>query len=398
VAKVCMLVTNRAIDDPRVYVEAEALVRRGYGLTVIGWDRDVDKDSRAHRNGVEFLRLSVRSTHARGITQPFFLGRFWVRAGGVLRRVRPDVIHCHDLDTLPVGWWAARSLRARLVFDAHENYPDMMAGHLPALAVKALRALERWLVRRCDLVITVGNRLAEHYRNIGAPEVSVVGNWKDPADFEFPPETIARTRRELGLAEGKIAICFIANLGPERPLEPLLKAVANDDRFACVIGGDGSQAGLARQYAEKNDNIVYLGRVAPERVPLMTAACDVVYYGFDETNPNAKWSAPNKLYEAIAAGKPVLTGDFGEIGQTVRENRCGIIGDLRTPAGLAGALSRLVEPGALKTFGRQARAASRLYSRSRAGLSLLDAYTSIAGPARHGRCKRARPVMKGALR
>lgn len=372
-----MLVTNRAIDDPRVCVEAEALARRGYGLTVIGWDRDVDKDSRAHRNGVEFLRLSVRSTHGRGITQPFFLGRFWVRAWGVLRRLRPDVIHCHDLDTLPLGWRAARSLRAHLVFDAHENYPDMMAGHLPARAVKALRTLEKWLVRRCDLLITVGNRLAEHYRDMGAPEVCVVGNWKDPADFEFPPETIARTRGELGLRDGTIAICFIANLGPERRLEPLLKAVAGDDRFACVIGGDGPQAELAGQYADRNDNIVYLGRVAPERVALVTAACDVVYYGFDETNPNARWSAPNKLYEAIAAGKPILSGDFGEVGETVRNQECGILCDTRTPEGIAAGLSKLVSPEGLGAMARRADALQESLSRRQAHRSLFDAYTPL---------------------
>ena len=372
-----MLVTNRAVDDPRVCVEAEALARRGYALTVIGWDRDVDKDSRAHRNGVEFVRLSVRSTHGRGITQPLFLGRFWGRAWGVLRRLRPDVIHCHDLDTLPAGWRAAGSLRARLVFDAHENYPDMMAGHLPARAVNALRALERWLVRRCDLLITVGNRLAEHYRNMGAPEVCVVGNWKDPADFEFPPETIARTRRELGLRDGTIAICFIANLGPERRLEPLLKAVAGDDRFACVIGGDGPQAELAGQYADRNDNIVYLGRVAPERVPLVTAACDVVYCGYDEQNPHAHWGAPNKLYEAIAAGKPILSGDYGELGEIVRDQECGILCDTRTPEGITNGLSKLVRHEELTVMGSRAGALQDNLSGKEAERHLSNAYAQL---------------------
>jgi glycosyltransferase involved in cell wall biosynthesis len=51
----------------------------------------------------------------------------------------------------------------------------------------------------------------------------------------------------------------------------------------------------------------------------------VVYYGFDPENPNARFSAPNKLFEALAAGKPLITGDFGEIGETVRRHSCGIV-------------------------------------------------------------------------
>ncbi len=392
ITNVCMLVTNRGVDDPRVCMEAEALACRDYKVTVIGWDRDADKDTDVCRNGVRFLRLKLRSTHGRGITQPIYLAGFWLRALPVIRRLRPDVIHCHDLDTLPVGLFSAGRLRARLIFDAHENYPDMMVGHLPPTAVRVLRWLEHRLVPRCDLVITVGNRLAEHYRHMGARKVVVVGNWKDPADFKFPPDTISRTRRELGLPSGIIAICFVANLGPERRLEPLLAAVADDKRFACVIGGDGSQADVARQYAETNDNITYLGRVEPELVPLITAACDVVYYGFDETNPNAQWSAPNKLYEAIAAGKPVLTGNFGEIGQTVREGGCGVIGDLCTKAGLTSALASLSKPGKLNDLGSRAVQAGRIYSRKQAIVILLNTYNSVAKSAQR---KNAGPILKG---
>ncbi len=381
ITNVCMLVTNRGVDDPRVCMEAEALACRDYKVTVIGWDRDADKDTDICQNGVRFLRLKLRSTHGRGITQPIYLAGFWLRALSVIRRLRPDVIHCHDLDTLPVGLFSAGRLRARLIFDAHENYPDMMAGHLPSFAVSGLRRLERRLVPRCDLVITVGNRLAEHYRKMGAGKAVVVGNWKDPADFKFPPDTISRTRRELGLPDGVIAICFVANLGPERRLEPLLAAVADDKRFACVIGGDGPQAEMVRHYADTSDNIAYLGRVDPERVPLITAACDVVYYGFDQSNPNAQWSAPNKLYEAIAAGKPVLTGDFGEIGQTVRESGCGVIGDMNAPAGLTDALNHFIKPGVLTELERRAVQAGRVYSRKQAIVILLNAYNSVAKSA-----------------
>ena len=51
----------------------------------------------------------------------------------------------------------------------------------------------------------------------------------------------------------------------------------------------------------------------------------MIYYGFDPENPNARYSAPNKLFEGLAAGRPLVTGDFGEIAEVVRESECGIV-------------------------------------------------------------------------
>lgn len=375
---IAMLVTNRGIDDVRVCMEAGALSRGGQRVVVIGWDRDAQDDAYEMHDGVEFLRLAIRSTHGRGLSQPLFMAGYYALAMGALRRMRPTVIHCHDLDTLPLGIMARRLLGGKLVFDAHENYPDMMVGHLPLPAVAAIRRLEKSLVPKCDLLITVGNRLAEHYRQLGARAVEVVGNWKDAGEFTSDPQTVAQTREELGLANGQVAICFVANLGRERHLAPLLEAAAGDARFACIIGGDGPQALMVQNWASEHDNVRYLGKVPPSRVAAVTAACDVVYYGFDANNPNARWSAPNKLYEAIAAGKPVLTGAFGEIGDTVAGTGCGIVADTSSAATLRIALEALADHRLLSEMAGRARAIQGQFSQANANATLQRAYAQIA--------------------
>ena len=101
---------------------------------------------------------------------------------------------------------------------------------------RRLRVHERRLVRWADLVITVGERLRRHYQHLGARRTALVGNWKDPAQYTFPAQQVRRLREQLGIGE-RLAVAFIANLGRERHLEPLLEAVAVDRRFACVVGG-----------------------------------------------------------------------------------------------------------------------------------------------------------------
>jgi glycosyltransferase involved in cell wall biosynthesis len=134
---------------------------------------------------------------------------------------------------------------------------------------------------------------------------------------------------------------------------------------------------LVRKYAQENNNIIYLGRVPPSDVPRFTAACDIVYYGFDETNPNAKWSAPNKLFEAIAAGKAILTGHFGEIGKIVRVSGCGVLADTRTRVGIASALESLTAPGALLDMKQASVTIQGRLSRSHAQERLTEAYMTV---------------------
>jgi len=117
--------------------------------------------------------------------------------------------------------------------------------------------------------------------------------------------------------------------------------------------------------------------VKPDRVPLLTAACDVVYYGFDETNPNARWSAPNKLYEAIAAGKPVLTGAFGEIGRTVEEAKCGLTAELHSAGLVAAALATLSSRETLVSLGSNARRAASRYCQAQARSVLAESYKVV---------------------
>ena len=380
---VLMLVTSGGDDDPRVCMEARGLAETGREVLVIGWNRQDGRRSFTRRDGVAFLRLGPATRDGRGIWQAAFLLRYWRRVRRATTRLRPAVVHCHDLDTLPAGRRIARRAGAKLVFDAHENYPDMMADHLPAPAVTLLRRMERRAVGRCDAMITVGQLLAEHYRKLAAADVRVVGNWKDPSDYTLRDEDRAEMRQAMSLRNGKLAVSFIANLGPERRLTALLEAVEADKRFCCVIGGDGPQAPLARAAAERSpESVVYLGRVAPGDVPRLVAACDAVFYGYDADNLNARWSAPNKLFEAIAAGLPILTGNFGEIAHVVRTHGCGLLADTASTASLREALEVLADPGRRGEMSARAASLQGQFSRRAAWDALTALYDELDGRAR----------------
>ena len=336
-----MLLGNDYPPDPRVQMEATILVNAGYKVTILGWDRDGTLPRSQESDGISVRRILVRSTHGRGSSQVFFLLLFWLKASWALLRTRCDAIHCHDFDTLPLGFLGARLKRVPLVYDSHESYPDMLAESVSGTLLKVITRSERWFLRRVDHVITVGERLARRLRRDGAARVSLVGNWKNPRDFAFSAGENEAGRSRLGIGRDDLVVAFIAHLHADRLVDKLLEAAAGMPGVFLLLGGSGALAPVATAYSEKYPNVRYLGFVPPSDVPRLTALADVVYYGFDKANGNAEYSAPNKLFEALAAGKALLTGDFGEIGEIVAKHRLGKILTSYDPAAIRQALSEL---------------------------------------------------------
>lgn len=322
--RVLMLLTNAFDPDPRVHQEARTLVDNEYDVTILCWDRDYKAPPQEIIDGIRIERIYARSTHGRGATQVPFLLLFWLKAYARASKKGFDIVHCHDFDTLPLGYLLTKSKKAKLIYDAHESYVNMLI-NVPIWLKKVVYKTENFLLRRVDLLITVGEILREDFRKRGVQRSCVVGNWKDPDEFKFPQEVLEEERQRLHISNGQLVISFIANLGKERQIEQLVGAVKDTPKITLIVGGTGPCSGVVEDAAHKYSNIVYLGYVHPSKVPFYTAISDIIFYGFDPKNPNSKYSAPNKLFEALAAGKAVLTGDIGEIGKIVKDKKCGLI-------------------------------------------------------------------------
>jgi glycosyltransferase involved in cell wall biosynthesis len=271
-----------------------------------------------------------------------------------------------------------------LIFDAHESYPDLVATHVPGWAVEILRMVERWLVQRVDVLITVGDLLAEHYRP-WARRVVVVRNcpasWHPIAGAVGDPQDL---RAEWGLLDVDLVVCYVGGLGKGRVIRPLLDVVEADPGLGLALVGDGPQVGAVTAAAQSvqgtgADRLRYLGpRVPPDRVVELMRASDVVYYGLRADFPNNRYSSPNALYAALAAGRPILTTSVGEICQVVEAEECGIILPEPTMEAIAEGLGRLRKPEVWAAMARNAqRAAENKYNWSVAESTLLATYGEV---------------------
>jgi glycosyltransferase involved in cell wall biosynthesis len=162
---------------------------------------------------------------------------------------------------------------------------------------------------------------------------------------------------------------------------PLIKASQYDPEITVLLLGDGPQREAIVAELPKHPRARYLGQVPLEQVPDYTALADVIYYGLDHhiADDNIHYSSPNALFNALAAGKPVLTTNLGEIARIVREENCGVIVERPAPELLAETIKQLRDPAFRATLSINARrAAQNKYNWNVAAATLLSIYQQLS--------------------
>jgi glycosyltransferase involved in cell wall biosynthesis len=391
---VLMLLGNAFDPDVRVHTEARSLVAAGYRVTIFAWDRDATAPYYEQVDGIHVERLRVRSTHGRGVTQAWFAAR--VTAAMIVRALHcsVDIVHAHDMDMLPAAYVISKLKRTRLVYDSHEDYAGMLHGSVPRWFANAIRELETMLARRADLLITVGEILREQFEARGCARTVVVGNWKRLAEYQASTDIRDRVRSELAIPRDATVVAYIAQLGRDRKIVEMLEAIRRRPQVHMIVGGAGVQRQAVADAAAASSNIHYLGIVKPGDVAKYTIAADAVYYGFDVTNPNARYSAPNKLFEALAAGRCIISGRFGEIQHIVAKYDCGVLVDEFSVDELVRALDACSDRHRIERWkSNAARAGKEQYSWEQAEAKLLATYAALIGERRRDQ----RPPARAAL-
>ncbi len=378
---VVMLLSNGYEPDRRVQKEAHTLAAAGYRVTIIAWDRrgnlpphEIEQKSESR---VAVVRIGVPAGYGTGRDLLPRMLLFWWRALHELRRARPAVVHAHDLDTLPLAWGYGQNVGIPVVFDAHEFYPGMVRANVGKRLSLALEAMENMLVARVAGVITVGQRLADRYRAMGA-RVWIVHNSQPLPDLGPLNELGREKRRALGVPEEDLLLIYVGMLTPDRLIMPLVEAVTQMDHVWLAVGGEGPQRTTLEAAAATCERIKVLGWVPQDDVVRVVSSGDVVYYGLDKNNLNSRYFMPNLAFHALAAGRPLLVTPTGEIADMVGQTGCGVVMDTASEESARAALTRLADSDWRVTLGQRARYISQeQYNWSCAATQLLALYQHI---------------------
>lgn len=375
--KTLMISKSRYVDDVRIRREAETLVAGGHEVTML------TLDSADHRcGGVRVVGLGEvpglgRREQRR--TGPVYRAARWlllpehrdrtvrqfqarVLAGADHVGQTPDVIHAHDYPALNPAATLADSFGARLIYDAHEFWSGMARfGRPEPLRRKRNLSLEGQLARRADAVITVSDRCAELLGNeFGLHEVAVVRNTFPARDDLDPPL----------LPTGAV---YAGRIGPGRDLGTAFASSVWEERQDLTL----HLMGPRDEKLAVPDRAVVHESGSMEDVDLLLTKIGIGLVTLTRGPKNHDVALPNKLFQAVSVGVPVVAADLPQLAEVVAAHRVGALyqpGDARS---FHDALRTVVDDYETFTF---AVANARLHlDWSHDASRLLHVYQKLAG-------------------
>jgi glycosyltransferase involved in cell wall biosynthesis len=297
---------------------------------------------------------------------------FWPTAprgwwAGLRSELEPaDLYHACGVQTIGIALeLAARARRTgragRVVYDVIDAILDSNNYARTSRPVLAwYRRRELGWVKAADAIVTVNQPIADHLRSIwrldADPTVllNAQPRWTPPAER---PDLI---RAAAGLPADRRIVLFLGRLGKERGLEEAAEAVLRVDDAALVMLGFGPWAETLRA---KDADPRFAGRhvtlppVHPDDVPVWTASADASILAVPANSLNQRLSTPNKFWESLAAGTPMVVGrDLEVMRRIVEEEGIGATADPLDPADLARALRELLDASPADRAARRARA------------------------------------------
>lgn len=356
---VVMLTPDRQIDR-RILLSADSLEGAGWDVTIIAMPLDAQAadDRRVVRIGSDagpanrenrvletyrwvrghlpmngrLMRWMKRLAWRYLVDQESFYSKLFYSTAS---RYSPRVFVANDLPMLPVAKQLADACGARLVYDSHELYSEQ---EFSDREKRRWAEIEAKYIGACDVVITVNQSIAtELEQRYCVHDVKVIYNAERTRNA---PAVSRRFHEVFGLTADKKIMLLQGGLSAGRNLEVLVDAMryVQNQAVVLVVLGDGLLLHSLQKMAQEDalKGRVYFHAAVPQNELLaLTAAADAGVIPYKATCLNNHYCTPNKLFEFIAAGLPILATDLPEIQRMVEGQQIGLVGDTGTPQKLA---------------------------------------------------------------
>ena len=427
--KIWMFVYNNCRHDARVLKEAKTLAESGHNVQIAALSGEGLKQVE-ERDGFRIIRVSRSTISAisasdehkpfpsQGIAssirsrlayhlfwRPLVHTRHWIKdkVSGPLRTFllsiyRPlsffqysrrswrlikdepaDVYHCHDLNTLPLGYIAKRRHSSKLVYDAHELTTEL--AYISRFEKLIWKLLEKFLINRVNKVIVPGKHrgqyLSQKYK-IAPP--TVISN--------CPPALVpchhnSSLIEKLGLKDNSVPIIiYQGGYSRGRGLHNLIIATSYLKNGVVVLTGWGAlEQELRNMVSDRGltNRVFFTEPVPPDELVshAASASLGVVIYQF--TSLNNYYACPNKLYEYINAGLPVVSSNFPSLKEIVEGYGFGKTFDPEKPRSIAAAIKWVVsDEERYRQMKRNAVEAAKIFNWENESAKLLELYSKLS--------------------
>jgi alpha-maltose-1-phosphate synthase len=390
--EIVMLVVSDLRIDPRVLREAKALVRGGYHIKIIVPDNHTPPLNEKPLDwgpGIDFILLPWQAA-SYIISYPFLLGRMMLDRA---LQERPFAFHCHDLTTAVIGLAAARKVGALCVCDFHEwwsenvgyDYESKRYVPHPKREKRLFRRAEHLAMSRADAIVTVCDSIAEELSKVttnGRRYIHVIRNI--PPIEPVPSEGIISLRNQLAIPRDQLLLLWQGGTGIGRNIEPIIKALEYAPRVTLVIRGPsldifGNEYQAIAEHIGAMDRLILLDPIPSTEVVRGAVGADVGVWSLERLCKNFTYALPNKVFEYLAAGIPVIGANFPEVKKLVEDNGVGLCFDPNDHRSIGATLNHLSDnPQLLQEMRRRIAPLLQSLNAEKEFQKIVDLYDGLA--------------------
>ncbi len=345
------IIRGRAID-PAVHKICQCLAQNGYSVRLLVWDRQQNlTDTNALKYTVDKFNLKAPYDKLSAV---LYLPFWWMYELYYLLRHPADVIHACDFDTLIPAILAKILKRTKLCYTIYDFYADNLPTQIPTIIRTVVTYAEKHGIGYTDALFLVDE--ARYVQVEGAEIHNLAYIYNTPPDVHNPRSLVTKS---IGSKTESITIFYAGALHEDRGLKQVIMAIDEVPDVKLILAGVGSILDYLEQIpAEHKCRVQYLGWLPYEKVIRHTTEADVLFAFYNPEIPNNRYASPNKLFEAMMCGKPIIVNDNSSMADIVRTEGCGLV----VPYGDVDAIKHAVltlknDPALCKHLGENGRRA-----------------------------------------
>lgn len=301
--KIAYLRSTSIINDSRANKEIDAYVEQKNLVYVFGWNRrNLTNIGFDDNTNITFFMYNKKSNYGDGIKNIFKLLKFeiWLYKNLKKNIKKFDIIHACDFDTAYVGYKIAKKYKKKFIYDIYDYYVDC---HNLYFFKKMVENADISIINKSDVVILCTEQRREQINKTSPKKIEVIHNTPNiKKDYDLTK-----------FNNDKIKLCYAGVLQDDRLLIEIGNTISNYPNVELHIGGFGKYESFFEQLSKQNKNVFFYGQMKYDEVLDLESKCDVLFATYNPEIPNHKYSAPNKVYEAMALGKPIIV---------CKKNRC----------------------------------------------------------------------------
>lgn len=360
-------------NDSRAMKEILSLANHGYHVIVLGWDRNGQALSQYQRifgKDIEFyfypvILNNIGFKHMDKLLKWFM----WVKDHLIqlTHNSGKYIIHACDLDAgIPAYWFLKghKSNSIKFVYDIYDYYVD--SHHIPGLLKNRIENFEISVINSSDITIICNEARRRQIWKSHPHRLLVIHNAPDLRSVVLPDES------------DQYDYAYCGSLAPVRLLEEIFKGYDQNQDIRMVIAGYGMYDHLVETMADKYANFEYKGSLSYPDVLKTESSAKVLSAIYDPSVANHKFAAPNKFYESLALGKPIIACRGTGIDEIVEKYRLGLVIPYDAEAFYSSIRKLLGNPQLRNEMGRKAKALfNEKYNWGKMEQILFDAYEDL---------------------